>query len=410
MTFKNFILSAFFITGVGTFLSACQSVTPSPTSPSSLTPTSISPSTGNKSSSSANDESSHLNFIPEKNMDAFVSRGFDYDSDLGVFAFGSCANQDKPQPLWDKILNTSPKLFVFIGDTIYASEPKQKPIREQYTKLDKIPEYVKIRQQVPFMAIWDDHDYGQNDGGADNPEKEEARKEFLKYWRYVSDAIQPKQQGLYHSKILGPSHRLVQFIMLDTRWSRGPLVKSETAGRRYEPTSDATTSILGEEQWQWLERELTKKADLRFIVTTIQAIPNDHGFEKWGNFPHERERLFKLLKKVKAKNTVILSGDRHQGSVAKMNVDGFGDLYEITSSGINKTVSQASPDSSYIGQPYAEENFGLAKIDWENSKLMIELRNIKNEVVQNVDIPVRLEKRKPEVFKKEKKQKKRRRR
>jgi alkaline phosphatase D len=33
-------------------------------------------------------------------------------------AFGSCALQDRPQPIWDVISTAKPDLFLFIGDNI----------------------------------------------------------------------------------------------------------------------------------------------------------------------------------------------------------------------------------------------------------------------------------------------------
>jgi hypothetical protein len=36
-------------------------------------------------------------------------------------------------------------------------------------------------QSTPIMAVWDDHDYGVNDGGGDFPAKEISRKAFLHF-------------------------------------------------------------------------------------------------------------------------------------------------------------------------------------------------------------------------------------
>lgn len=39
---------------------------------------------------------------------------------LTKIAFGSCAKQDKPQPIWDSIIERNPQLFLFLGDNIYG--------------------------------------------------------------------------------------------------------------------------------------------------------------------------------------------------------------------------------------------------------------------------------------------------
>ena len=36
-------------------------------------------------------------------------------------AFGSCIDQNKPQPIWNAILSAKPDVFIFGGDNVYAS-------------------------------------------------------------------------------------------------------------------------------------------------------------------------------------------------------------------------------------------------------------------------------------------------
>lgn len=320
-------------------------------------------------------------------------RGLDTSLKLDRIIFGSCADQDQPQPIWTPILKNKPDLFVFMGDDIYASRAEQKPISEQYKKLNRIPEYRSVREKVPFMATWDDHDYGQNDGGENNPEKESAKAEFLKYWSYVKYSLPKDQKALYHSKIFGSKKQLVQVILLDTRWDRSDLKKNEsdmdpTQPRPYLQDDDKTKHFLSDEQWSWLESELKKPATFRILVSSIQVIANDHSFEKWGNFPKERERLFNLLKKTKAKNLVILSGDRHMSAIAKTEIPGYGILYDVTSSGLNKYAKPGNmlSDSTYLADGYGPVNFGLIQFNWDKRKALIEIRSIEDEVKHKVEI------------------------
>lgn len=113
---------------------------------------------------------------------------------------------------------------------------------------------------------------------------------------------------------------------------------------------------------------------------------------------------------MKTKNVVFISGDRHLGAISKTNIEGLGEVYEITASAINRPSNLIENDPSYLSPAFAQENFALAKIDWDQSKLIVELKNLKNEVVQSIDVPVKIEKRKPEPIKKEKKKKRKKRR
>lgn len=312
-------------------------------------------------------------------------RSLDTNKDLTLIGIGSCSDQNLPQPIWKTIKEANPQLFIMMGDNVYASKKEDKPIIDQYIKMNSINEYKDLRESIPFLAIWDDHDYGQNDGGADNKEKDEARRVFLNYWSYLKFTMPKDQNGaLYHSRIVGTKNRKVQIILLDTRWDRTPLVKNpdynaetntEQPPKIFLPTEDKNARLLSEAQWKWLDQELAKPANLRLIVSSIQLIANDHYFEKWGNFPKERERFFNLLKKRKAKNAVILSGDRHLASVAKEEVSGLGTVYDVTASSLNRPSRSLTPeiDKSYTSPSFLKPNFGLIAIDWTKRTLSAQI-------------------------------------
>ena len=68
-------------------------------------------------------------------------------------------------------------------------------------------------------------------------------------------------------------------------------------------------------------------AEVRLLVSSIQVVAEDHGFEKWMNFPHERERLFNLIRETGAEGVIILSGDRHLAELSMMDAQmGYPDL------------------------------------------------------------------------------------
>jgi alkaline phosphatase D len=333
-----------------------------------------------------------------------VPRGIDYSHAPETIAFSCCANQDAPQPLWNVIAKHEPDLFIFNGNVIYSSTPEQKPAAEQFKKLSQLQEYRKFRETFPVMAVWDDNDSGQSNSGADNPEKELYRKEFLKQFPYIKDSIGWNQGGLYHVKYIGGNtmstgrrrkrivkkEPLLQVIMLDARFFRSPLRKAgdqQNLLRAFEPwdEKDKSKTILGQEQWSWLEEQLSRPADLRLIVTPLQVIANQHGFEKWGDFPGERQRLFDLIKKAEAHNTILISGNRDFGAIAKIDLKGFGPLFDITAGSINRPVTLDETDPSYLGTPFKNENFGLAQIDWKKHRVRVEIRSLDDKVANSVD-------------------------
>jgi alkaline phosphatase D len=313
---------------------------------------------------------------------------------LSRFAFGSCVKQDRPQPIWDSVAGTRPQFFTFLGDNIYGDTEDMDVLKAKYQKLGNHPGYRKLKAACPILATWDDHDYGVNDGGAEYPQKRESQKVFLDFFDAPQDDIRRKREGVYSSQVFGPKGQRVQLILLDARYFRSPLKtgyqpKEPGDGYRgkYAPNTDANATVLGRAQWQWLEEQLQVPAQFRFIGSGVQVIADEHGSEMWGNFPHERKRLFSLIRKTKARGVVFLSGDRHLAEIARLPANhsqGVGyPLYDITSSSLNtpsgnftKAGTRFSNEiNSYrVGLTYFETNFGTVQIDWEQPDPLVRLQ------------------------------------
>ena len=310
------------------------------------------------------------------------------DSDPGlaleVIAFGSCAKERQPQPVWESINAHHPELFLFIGDNNYADlwyegdERIMAPVtdrsrfREAYAMMHEHAGYVRLRTQTPLMATWDDHDYGANDQGKEYPLKDVAQEEFWRAYGLPERDPLWERPGVYHSRMFGPAGKRVQVIMLDTRYFRDSLERGvERVNGPYQPTSDKTATVLGGDQWSWLESELRKPADLRIIASSIQVVPYEHGWETWGNFPHERQRLFDLIGETGANGVVFVSGDRHLAEVSrdegKKNVRVPYPMWDFTSSGMTDEVQVVDEPNRYrVGPVYRGTNYGLLRLNWDH--------------------------------------------
>src|SRR4030066_239501 len=128
-------------------------------------------------------------------------------------AFGSCAKESKEQPIWNSIIATRPDLFLFLGDNIYGDTRDMKVLREKYARFGAIPGVKELRETVPHLAIWDDHDYGENEAGVEYPMKEESRRIFCDFWGEPADSPRRTQDGIYVSYLFGSRGQRVQIIM-----------------------------------------------------------------------------------------------------------------------------------------------------------------------------------------------------
>jgi alkaline phosphatase D len=300
---------------------------------------------------------------------------------LTRIAFGSCMHQGRPQPIWNAVLAYRPELFLFMGDNVYGDFVSRSAtqLKEAYATAQGIESYARVKRTVPHLAIWDDHDYGKNDGGAEFPYKDVAKEEFLKFFGVPADDPRRSREGIYESRTVGPIGRRVQVILLDIRWFKSPWKLTDERGapgkERYLPDEDPAKTMLGDVQWRWLEDELRKPAELRLIVSSIQVVTEGHGWERWGNFPLERRKLFDTIHKARANGVVFLSGDRHIGALYRETPSGLYPLTEATSSGLNQVFATArEPGPNRLGPLVPEINFGTIDIDWSVGSLTLALR------------------------------------
>ena len=313
-----------------------------------------------------------------------LSLGHGFSGEL-VIGFGSCLDQDLPQPIWKEIKAHNPEVFIMLGDNVYGdTHGNIHNLERAYQKQDWA--FKKAGLNFPFLAIWDDHDYGKNDGGVEYSLKDESQKLFLKFWDIPEADRRHRNRGLYFEEIIHSKEGTVQILMLDTRYFRSrlkrtPILKKNSLGR-YEPDYDPAKTMLGQDQWKWLEVALKREADLRILGTSIQLLPEGHGWERWGNLPLERQRLLNLLAQNSNSNLIVISGDRHLGGIYSLRTKEGIEFLEITSSSMNKPGRNTNePGPLRIGEMYARENFGLIRIDFQRRKADIELHGLNKGVV-----------------------------
>ncbi len=284
-------------------------------------------------------------------------------------AFGSCADQDEPQPILEKISSLNPDLFIYLGDNIYGDSRDMEVLKAKYQKLEAKPEFQKLRATAKVLATWDDHDYGENDAGRHYPFKEASKEIFLDFWKEPMDSERRKHKGIYHSQMFGPKGKRVQIIILDTRTFRDDLhgVRDTILYKNdYQPNLNPDSTMLGREQWAWLEQTFKEPANLRIIASSNQFAHEYNGWESWTNVPNEQQRMIDLIKETKANGVVFISGDVHWGEISKMNIDDQYPIYDITSSGITQDWDSVEPNKNRVGDVIRDNNVGMIEIDWKN--------------------------------------------
>jgi alkaline phosphatase D len=307
-------------------------------------------------------------------------------------AFGSCAKQSKPQPIWRAVADANPDLFLFLGDNLYADAEDEATFRRRYDEFRAVQPLQDFRRRFRHLAMWDDHDFGTDDCGGDYPLKQLSQQLFCDAWNVPADSPRRTRDGVYESWILPVGTRRVQVILLDLRYNRTPLVadprlkgdyrsmvlQAKLTGRAmtgwYVPNEDPAATMLGEPQWRWLEQQLREPADVRIVGSSVQFAADGTGWEGWANFPRERQRFVDLVKKTRAEGVVFLSGDMHYADLSRWPVDGGYPLLDLTSSGLTEVWDVATPNRRRISEVLAEPNFGVVDIAFDGPESRIEMQ------------------------------------
>ncbi len=274
------------------------------------------------------------------------------------FLIGSCAyfNEpvyDRPGPgygkdssIFEAMAKEKASFMLWLGDNWYLREAdylSQWGIWYRANHTRRLPILQNFLKSMPQYAIWDDHDFGPNDGDKSFVLKETSRKVFMNYWANPSYGEEGK--GIY-TRI---TYNDCDFFLMDDRYFRSndgmkPLVYGKP---------NELKRMWGPVQMEWLKNALLlSKAPFKFIVTGSQTLNPVSPFDCLQDYPVEFEELMGFLSAEKINGVLFLTGDRHHSEVIRYDRREEYSLYDITS----------SPLTSSVGKVFGKEKDNPARV------------------------------------------------
>ena len=314
------------------------------------------------------------------------------NQEILTLGFGSCLHQDRSMAILKTIEKKELDLFMFIGDNVYGDQEDgelDKLIRTYKQQYNNLENFLK---NVSTEFIWDDHDFGINDGGSNYRYKDRAKELFLETWKIPSNDPRRLRDGLYFDKMIKKNGIKIHLIFLDNRSFKSEWKLTDEFNKegkeRYVKDFDPEKTLLGKKQWQWLKDKLNEDSDIKIILSSLQILSLGHGWESWDKLPLERERLFNLIDESDVSNLFILSGDRHRGGFYRFKTNDNNDIYEFTSSSLNLPIPFNTEEKGplRIGSTYRKANFGVVRIF--EDKVVMELTSNKGKVVNSLSLEI----------------------
>ena len=288
-------------------------------------------------------------------------------------SFGSCNRAGLNPEVWKAIGLQQSDVWIWLGDIVYGKTADSKDLSQQYEIQNENPYYRELKEKVKIFGIWDDHDYGKNDGGKDYALKDVSRELLFNFLEIPDTHPARKRKGAYQAYSFGSGYQKILLILLDNRYFKEPYKNNPDPKQRYYPNPGL---LLGESQWKWLENLLSSSdARVHLFGSGIQFLSDQHPYEKWENFPNAKARMRELILKYNVKNPVFLSGDRHIAELSKTDLTPAKSLFDFTSSGITHSydVLQNEINPYRISPLIVKRNFGQVFFDWNRSTIRFEI-------------------------------------
>ncbi|MBK9293032.1 MAG: hypothetical protein IPM57_01055 [Oligoflexia bacterium] len=270
-----------------------------------------------------------------------------------VIAITSCMDdsyEKEQKEQWQDLVSFKPDLILLIGDNVYVDKPinniSADDFWKRYVQVRQKLEIFRIKNLIPIVAVWDDHDYGKNNGDSSFKYKDEAKSVFDSF--YSQEDEKP-----FFENSFGVSSRLsiygFNIFLLDNR------------------SLNTKESIFGKDQKNWLFSALQMYQKPSFIINGMQFFGAYHEFESYERLtPDDFIDFRSQLKKVKTP-FILISGDRHLTELMKLSKQDVGqDSFEFTTSAIHaKTYPspwEKTPNPRIIHGEGGSLNYGILKI------------------------------------------------
>lgn len=296
-------------------------------------------------------------FVTAPSPDAPARVTFLWSGDLG--GGGYCRPQDGGYRIFGPMRQRRADFFLFVGDTIYADVPCDKPgvvagaeyrahtlaqyrARHRYNREDA-PLSALLRGTSVY-AIWDDHEVRNDFSGPHDRLMPVGRQALLDYWPIAPPAEAPTR--LYRRFRWG---RLLELFILDTRQYRSS--NGDTDG------PDKT--MLGAEQKRWLVDGVTSStATWKVVVTSVSlSIPTGKptardswtGVSAFGlpvdgaGFVTERDAILDRFRTHGVKNLVFVAADVHHAELIRHQPTPEWSFHEFVAGPLSATLGRPRP-------------------------------------------------------------------
>ena len=336
------------------------------------------------------------------------------------FAFASCGKTGSTNASYERIREHSPLFFLCPGDFHYEDIATNRVDKfwRAYDRVFASPVQARLYRQVPFVYMWDDHDYcgnGSDDRATGRPA---ARAAYELYAPHYPLEFQGLDQPICQAFTAGR----VRFIVTDLRSQRDPASAKDTVDK----------SMLGAPQKEWLKKELLSARDSHAVTFWVSSVPwggstqtnhywpvttNDFGYlhhsslqyttnrgakpskpaggDSWAWYSRERTEIADFIRDNRIRNLILLHGDMHalaadDGSNSDFATGGGAPIPVFAAAPLDRDASiKGGPYSQGVYKPLKNEGcFGLVDVEDRGSTITVRYSGRSNDDLERIRLHV----------------------
>jgi alkaline phosphatase D len=314
--------------------------------------------------------SSHFQTYPSDGSAVNIKIGFG----------GGAGYTPKYEYMWNTIKDHELNSFLFLGDNVYIDTPEVPETQKYcYYRRQSQLSYRNFTATTPIYAIWDDHDFGDNDCTSTlaindpiwKPDVLDIFKQNFPNPSYGNGNTNP---GVWFNFSIGD----VDIIMLDCRYYR------------QNPNKITNPSMLGPDQKAWLLKTLNEStATFKIIASSVPWASGTKPGSKdtWDGFPQEREEIFSFIETNKVEGMLFLSADRHRSDIWEIDRSTGYNFYDLMSSRLTNMHTHGEM-SGAIYSYNKKCSFGQLSIDTSiaDPSILYEVYSIDDEIIYQYQI------------------------
>jgi len=176
-------------------------------------------------------------------------------------AFASCARTASTSDVFDRIRENHPLFYMNMGDFHYLDikTNSRARFRAAYDTVLASPQQSELYRQIPFVYMWDDHDFAGNNSDRNSKAQEASRLTYEEYVPHYPLAFQQEKLAICQSFAVGR----VKFILTDLRSQRDEPKKKDNGEK----------TMLGPKQKEWFKNELLAANGKYPLICWVSSVP-----------------------------------------------------------------------------------------------------------------------------------------